>query len=194
LRLKGSLLFLLLACLGAAMAMAAKENEESLGEVVGAATKDFHEQGLSAVAEQTAGVRFDLASIKRPIPKNFRTTGLFESKSWYVPPAPAYIPPPQPTAPPLQLIFIGRMVDAGEVTLFLSKNDRHYVVKEKDILDDTYRIDKIGDSDAVLTYLPTDTQQTLSFNTTPAANALIRASELKTAMLPAIPTPQLSSN
>jgi hypothetical protein len=86
------------------------------------------------------------------------------------------------------------MVDAGEVTLFLSKNDRHYVVKEKDILDDTYRIDKIGDSDAVLTYLPTDTQQTLSFNTTPAANALIRASELKTAMLPAIPTPQLSSN
>lgn len=189
-RIKGSLLILLTVSLGTALAMTAKDQEDASGDVVGAVTKDTRAHGVSGGAEQTAEMHFDLSAIKRPIPKNVHTTGLFESKSWYAPPpvptvtAPAYVPPPQPTAPSLPFTFIGRMFDGKEVTVFLSRNDRNYTVKEKDVLDDTYRVDKIGEGDAVLTYLPTNTQQTLSFNTTPAANALISASELKAVMLP----------
>lgn len=201
LRIKGSLLILLTISLGTAWAMASKGQEDDSGDVVGAVTKDARIHGSSDGAEQQPSeVHFDLAAIKRPIPKVAHTAGLFDSKSWYAPPpapivaAPAYVPPPQPTAPSLPFTFIGRMLDGNEVTVFLSNNDRRYAVKEKDVLDETYRIDKIGEGEALLTHLPTNTQQTLSFNTTPAANALISASELKAVMHPDTPSMQPSSN
>lgn len=195
LRIKGSLLILLTVCLGTAWAMTAKEQEDASGDVVGAVTKDARTPGVSSGSEQTAEMHFDLAAIKRPVPKAVRTTRLFDSKSWYTPPpappVPAYVPPLQPTAPSLPFTFIGRMIDGNVVTLFLSRNDRQYTVKEKDVLDASYRVDKIGESDAVLTYLPTNTQQTLPFNSTLAGNSLISASDLKVAMPPVI-TPQQS--
>jgi hypothetical protein len=191
LRIKGSLLILLTVSLGTAWAMASKDSEDASGEVVGAVTKVARTQRVEGSSEQTAETHFDLSAIKRPIPKAVHTSSLFDSKSWYTlppaPPVPAYVPPPQPVAPSIPFSFIGRMLDVGEVTLFLSRNDRQYTVKVKDVLDDTYRIDRIGERDAVLTYLPTNTQQTLSYNTTPAANALISATELKAAMRPGVP-------
>jgi hypothetical protein len=176
--------------------MTAKEKEDSSGDVVGAVTKDARPHGVSGSVEQSSEMHFNLSAIKRPKPKNVHTTGLFESKSWYVPPpvpkvtAPVYVPPPQPTAPALPFAFIGRMLDGKEVTVFLSRNDRQYTIKEKDVLDDTYRVDKISEGEAVLTYLPTNTQQTLSFNTTTAANALISASEIKATMRSSMPALQ----
>lgn len=179
--------------------MTAREQDDVSDDVVGAVTKGIRTHGAPDAAEQQpAEMHFDLAVIKRHIPKDVRTIGLFESKSWHTPPpapsATAYVPPPQTSAPSLPFTFIGRMVDGGEVTLFLSRNDRQYTVKEKDVLDDSYRVDKIGEGEAVLTHLPTNTQQTLLFNTTPAAKALISTSELKAAMLPTIPTQQLPAN
>jgi len=169
--------------------MNAKDQEAASSNVVGAVTKDTRTRGSSeSVEQQPSETHFDLSAIKRPIPKGVRTTGLFDSKSWYTPPpvqvapVPAYVPPPQPMAPALPFTFTGRMLDGKEVTVFLSRGDQHYTVKEKDVLDDTYRIDKISEGEAVLTHLPTNTQQTLLFNTTPAANALISASELKATM------------
>lgn len=198
-RIKGSLLILLTVSLGTAVAMTAKEQEDASGDVVGAVTKETRTRGGSGGVEQPSEMHFDLTTIKRPIPKNVHTSGLFESKSWYAPPVqavpvPAYVPPPQPRAPALPFTFIGRMLEGKEVTMFLTRNDRNYTVKEKDVLDDNYRVDKIGEGEAVLTYLPTNTQQTLSFNTTPAANALISASELKAVMRPSIPEPQPDPN
>ena len=86
------------------------------------------------------------------------------------------------------------MLDGNEVTVFLSRGDQHYTVREKDVLDDTYRVDKISEGEAVLTHLPTNTKQTMSFNTTPVANALISASELKAAMRSSIVSPQPKPN
>lgn len=189
-RIKGSLLILLTVSLGTALAMTAKEQKEDSSDVVGAVTKESRAQGVAGSTEQDAGGHFDLSTLKRPMPKSIRGSALFVSKSWYIaPPAPAapvYISPTVsvPTAPSLPFTFIGRLVDGNEVTLFLSKNDHQYTVKEKDVLDETYRVDKIDEAEAVLTHLPTNTQQTLSFNTTPASNALISTSELKATMLP----------
>ncbi|MFZ2160914.1 MAG: hypothetical protein WAW02_01735 [Sideroxyarcus sp.] len=199
-RIKGSLLILLIISLGTSLAMSAKEQEDVSGDVVGAVIKDAGKHSVSGSVEQVSEMHFDLSTIKRPIPKNVRTTGLFESRSWYLPPplpkvtAPVYVPPPQPTAPTLPFSFIGRMLDGKEITVFLSRNDRHYTVKVNDVLDDTYRVDKISEGEAVLTHLPTNIQQTLSFNTTSAANALISASVLKAAMYGNITSPQPEPN
>lgn len=200
-RIKGSLLILLTVSLGTALAMSVKDKEDTTGGVVGAVTKEARTgRATGSVAQQSSEMHFDLSAIKRPIPKSVRTTGLFDSKTWYVaPPAPvipvpAYVPPPQPTAPTLPFTFIGRMLDGNEVTVFLSRGDRRYTVKEKDVLDDTYRVEKITEGEAVLTHLPTNTQQTLSFNTTAAANSLISASELKAVMHPDMTAQQPDSN
>jgi hypothetical protein len=175
--------------------MTATARDESLAGVVGAAPKDVRKHTLSDSAKLSPVVHFELAAIKRPIPKSVRVAKLFESKSWYIPPPiPAYVPPPQPKAPPLQFVFVGRMVDGNEVTVFLSRNDQQYAAKEKDVLDGIYRIDKIGEGEAVFTYLPTNAQQTLSFNTTTAANSLISATALKTAMRPVVTSLQPYSN
>lgn len=194
-RIKTGLLLVLTVSLGTALAMSAAEREDTSSEVVGAVTKDTRAPGSTGGNVQVAEMHFDLSAIKRPIPKRIRSTGLFDSKSWFKRPiqsAPAYVPPPQPTTPALPFTFIGRMVDGNVVTLFLSKNDRQYTVKESDVLDDTYRVDKIGESDAVLTYIPTNTQQTLPFHSTLSTNSLISASDLKAAMRPDIPTQQSS--
>ncbi len=55
------------------------------------------------------------------------------------------------------------MVNRNEVVLFLSRNDVHYVARVNDVLDGTYRVDKISDNEAVLTYIPLNVQQTLPF-------------------------------
>lgn len=196
LRIKASLLMVLTVTLGTALAMSASERKEDSGDVVGAVTKDARARVSSGGVEQTSEKSFDLSALKRPKPKGIRTTQLFDSKSWYTPPvqpaqtAPAYVSPPQPTTPALPFTFIGRMIDRNVVTLFLAKSDRQYTVKESDVLDDIYRVDKIREGGAVLTYLPTNTQQTLPFNSTLAGNAMIGASEANATMRPAISTQQ----
>ena len=92
------------------------------------------------------------------------------------------MPPPAPVAPALPFIFIGRMIDGNDVVLYLLKNGRQYSAKVNDTLDDSYRVDKIIDKLAVLTYLPMNVQQTMDFNSTavinPVASALAAAVQL----------------
>ncbi|WP_026076188.1 hypothetical protein [Noviherbaspirillum massiliense] len=87
---------------------------------------------------------------------------IFTAKSWYVPP-----PPPKPaaelppSAPPLPFVYIGKMVEEEKVTVFLSKQDRNYTVKEGDVIDGTYRISSIKGTLMELTYIPLDIRQTM---------------------------------
>lgn len=192
--IKGSLLILLTVSLGTALAMTAADQQALDGEVVGAVTKSHAQGERGTTAQQSSETHFDLSTIKRPLPKEVVSSGLFESRSWYAPPPPVAAlpvvetvstqPPPQPTAPPLPFTFIGRMLDGGEVTLFISNGGNQYTVKAHDVVDETYRVEKITESEAVLTHLPTGIEQTLAFNTTQAANALISAADLKAVMQP----------
>lgn len=89
--------------------------------------------------------------------------------------------------------FVGRMIDDKEVSLFLIKNDRTYVVKVNDVLDNTYRVDKITNVDATLTYLPNNTQQTLTFNSTAVGSSALTGATADTvasaATIPVAPQP-----
>ena len=97
------------------------------------------------------------------------TAELFAAKSWYVaPPPPPPTPPPpppapvMPSAPPLPFAFMGRMVEAERLTVFLVKGERVYLASEGDVIDDIYKLEKIEPTQLTLLYLPLNAVQTLA--------------------------------
>ena len=70
-------------------------------------------------------------------------------------------PPPQPAAPPLPFAYLGRWVDAGAVTVFLSQGDRNYAVKVGETIDGAWRLEGIEDGQLAFLYLPLHTRQGL---------------------------------
>jgi hypothetical protein len=89
----------------------------------------------------------------------------FEPRSW-IPPPPKikFVPPPPaplPQAPPLPYTYIGKMMDAGQIVVFLSNQDRNYTVRRGDKLDNLYEVGDIQPTMMMLTYLPLNLQQSL---------------------------------
>lgn len=72
------------------------------------------------------------------------------------------VPPPAPVAPPLPFVYMGRMVEDGVTTVFLTRNDKSYVVKAGDVLDGQYRVAAINPSGVELVYIPLGTTQLLA--------------------------------
>lgn len=88
---------------------------------------------------------------------------MFENRSWEPPPAERTPDPPQlqVQAPAASFAYVGRMIEYGEVTVFLEAEDRIHAVKAAQTVDGDYRIDEIRDDTVLLTYLPLGTRQTL---------------------------------
>lgn len=88
---------------------------------------------------------------------------LFKSKSWYVPPPPPKpVPPPPPAAPPLPFAYMGKLMEEGAMTVFMTSQDRNYVVKSGDVIDGTYRVESITPSSLTLIYLPLNIKQSMT--------------------------------
>lgn len=95
---------------------------------------------------------------------------LFASRSWYVAPAPVAAPvvrpqvaaPVQMAAPPMPYRFIGRMVDDGQLKVFLLRDDTLYVVSPGDVIDGLYRVEGLVGDQLQLLYLPMDLSQSLT--------------------------------
>lgn len=71
-------------------------------------------------------------------------------------------PPPAPQAPPLPFTYLGRIRSGGTTTVFLARQNRESVARLDDILDDTYRVEKIDETTMVFVYLPLGTRQSLA--------------------------------
>ena len=67
-----------------------------------------------------------------------------------------------PSAPPLPFAFMGRMVEAERLTVFLVKGERVYLASEGDVIDDIYKLEKIEPGQLTLLYLPLNAVQTLA--------------------------------
>ena len=84
------------------------------------------------------------------------------------PPPPKYVapspppPPPAPVAPALPYTYMGRFVENGVTTLFLVRQNQSYSVKQNDVLDNNYRVDRIDDGQVQFIYLPLNIPQTLN--------------------------------
>ena len=63
-------------------------------------------------------------------------------------------------APALPFRYIGKMIDNGQLAVFLQKGNESYTAMEGERVGD-YRIDKITESEIRFTYLPMKTKQTL---------------------------------
>jgi nucleoid-associated protein YgaU len=90
--------------------------------------------------------------------------GVFGRQDWTPPPPPppAPPPPPPPSAPPLPFTFIGKSVADGAWEVYLARGDRTYVVRDKTVIEGTYRVDAIAPPVLTLTYLPLNTVQQLN--------------------------------
>lgn len=107
--------------------------------------------------------RRDVASDNDKVASN-----TFGATSWHVPPPPPpkpvakTAPPPPPSAPPMPFTFLGRYEDGGMRVIMLVKGDRIYTVSEGDVIDQTYRVERLAGGQLELTYLPLDIKQTIS--------------------------------
>lgn len=104
-----------------------------------------------------------------PVETDKVASNAFGAMSWYVPPPPPPpkpptkpLPPPPPTAPPMPFSFLGQYVEGGTRIIFLVKGDRIYTVSEGEVIDNTYRVERLAGGQLELTYLPLDIKQTIS--------------------------------
>ncbi|MFK0092136.1 hypothetical protein [Pseudomonas sp. NPDC090592] len=72
-----------------------------------------------------------------------------------------------PTAPELPFQFIGRMGNNDDLQIFLQSGEKLYVVRQGDIIEDTYRLDRVSAEELRLVYLPLHQLQTLSVGSAP---------------------------
>jgi len=79
----------------------------------------------------------------------------------------APVAPPAPTAPALPFQFIGRMGERDDLQIFLQSGEKLYVVRQGDVIEDTYRLDRVSASELSLVYLPLHQSQTLSVGSAP---------------------------
>lgn len=81
--------------------------------------------------------------------------------------AAAPVAPPAPSAPALPFQFLGRMDDASQRQVFLLDGERVLIVRSGDVIDETYRVERIADDRLTLVYLPLKVAQSLVMETTP---------------------------
>lgn len=79
-----------------------------------------------------------------------------------VAPSPSPPPPAPPSAPPLPFVYMGKLENGGATTVFLIQGDRNLVVKEGEVIDQTYRVDRVTSTDITLVYLPLGQRQVMA--------------------------------
>jgi hypothetical protein len=121
------------------------------------------------VVERLELERLDKAGAQ---PANTAKVGnAFGATSWYVPPPqprskpmPVVVAPPPvvvPMAPPLPFTYLGRYGETAGRIVVLTKGDRVYTVSVGDVIENTYRLEKLTPGIVHLMHLPTNTEQTL---------------------------------
>ena len=93
---------------------------------------------------------------------------LFGRRDWNPPPPPQPMqaavaaPAPPPSAPPLPFTYLGKAAVDGKWEVNLASGDKTYVVRDKDVLEGTYRVDAVAPPNLTFTYLPLNQVQQLN--------------------------------
>ena len=100
---------------------------------------------------------------------------LFAGKSWKAAPTLATVTEQAinpatvvqaPSLPPVPFQFVGKLHDRSDLQVFLQNGEKIYVVRNGDVIDDTWKITGISDVELRLVYLPLHLSQTLSVGST----------------------------
>lgn len=121
------------------------------------------EEKVAAKKMKAQSLRLSLENLQRTQrDESEQIEDLFKAKSWYVPPPPPKPgPPPAPTPPPLPFQYMGKLLEEGKLTVFITNQDRNYAVKAGDTIEGSYRVDRVDPQQVLFTYLPLNMQQTL---------------------------------
>lgn len=113
--------------------------------------------------------RVELERMAQALPRQQEedTVGnIFGATSWYVPPPPPPppkpLPPPKPTAPPMPFTYLGLYEGAKGTVIMLVKGDRIYTVAVGDVIENTYRVERVEHDTVEMTYLPLNIRQSIS--------------------------------
>lgn len=99
---------------------------------------------------------------------------LFAAHSWYVPPPPPSaagaaaaaaareVAPRAPSAPPMPFQYLGKLADGDSLRVFLLRGERIHTVRAGDVIDGTYRVERVTGTQMTLVYLPLNISQTLA--------------------------------
>jgi hypothetical protein len=114
----------------------------------------------------------DLAGLARPAdPGDKPAVDPFARRSFAPHVEAARAAPGTPTAPALPFRYLGKMIEDGELQVFLARGDESYTLREGQKkgqkVDEHYRVDKVTQNRITFTYLPLKIQQTLEI---PAVN------------------------
>ncbi len=96
---------------------------------------------------------------------------LFANRDWTPPPITGHIAAKQqPTAPPLPYIYLGKKIEDGVCEVYLGRGEQSLIVREKTVIDGTWRVDKITfqppTMTMTITYLPLNQAQLLNIGGT----------------------------
>ena len=69
--------------------------------------------------------------------------------------------PVTPVAPVIPFKYIGKILGDDEYSVFVALNGKNYVVKEGDVVQQTYKIEKITPPVMTVTYIPMNVLQTM---------------------------------
>ena len=99
-----------------------------------------------------------------PLPEDI--PDLFKSTSWYVPPPPPPTPPPppppKPVAPALPFVYLGQYVEGNRQVIILARGDRVMTASVGEVIDNTYKLERMTNGQLTFIYLPLSTTQLLS--------------------------------
>jgi hypothetical protein len=115
-------------------------------------------------SDKVERVRFERLNERAGAPID--VADLFASRSWRKPEADAAALE-RPAAPPLPFTYLGRLHAAGSDTAYLAMGDRNLAVRSGDLIQDTYRVERVAGSAVTFRHLPTGTQQTLATGGSP---------------------------
>lgn len=112
-------------------------------------------------AESKTDDAFATRSWRKPAPKAAAKAPVAAA----LPAAPS--PPPPPSAPPLPFTYLGRLQSEEANAVFLTQGERNLIVHEGEIIESTYRVDKVSETRLTFTHLPSGIQQHLPIGERP---------------------------
>ncbi|MCA1925908.1 MAG: hypothetical protein LDL16_06490 [Thiobacillus sp.] len=105
------------------------------------------------------------AAAEPPVRLGAARANLFPEQTWFVPPPPPppppYVPPPPPQAPALPYAYMGRWLEGGETTWYLTRGSMPLAVRSGQILDGVWRLESPRDGVLNFTYLPLNQTRSL---------------------------------
>lgn len=130
------------------------------GDVVGAVERPQTARAPESSADAVAASQwsFDRPPISTPPSDPFAPRALPPPQA---PPPPVAVEAPRPSAPPLPFKFMGRLEGDHVNAVFVTRENRVLTIEPGEQIEEHYRVESIGETEIVFSYLPLAERQVL---------------------------------